>query len=121
MTEAAHSPASRDRGRLADIVATVVLLVAHLFIYGATIAIMGLLVMATDPCGYRRCGDPAWIDRAIGLAGWGGGVILLADVVFTLVRVLRLRRTWFVPLIGCAAQVALGVGAAAMELLAGPV
>jgi hypothetical protein len=36
-------------------------------------------------------------------------------------RLARRRLAFFVPLIGCAAQLALGIGAAAMEMLAGPV
>ena len=55
------------------------------------------------------------------VALWAGGAILFADVVITLIRLVRKRVAWFVPLIGCIAQVALAIGAVAMESLAGPV
>jgi hypothetical protein len=35
--------------------------------------LLGLLVMMTDPCGYQKCGDPAWLDRAMNLNLWAGG------------------------------------------------
>jgi hypothetical protein len=60
-------------GRLADFVATIVLLTVHFFSFGATIMVLGLLVMSTDPCAYQKCGDPAWLDRAINLGLWAGG------------------------------------------------
>ena len=70
-----------QRSQATDIAATLVLLIVHGFLFGATVVLLGLLVMGTDPCGYVKCGDPAWIDRAMRL----------------------------------------GIGAAAMESLAGPV
>jgi hypothetical protein len=114
--------ASHSRGRqLADVVASMALLVVHFLFFGGTITVLGLLVMSTDPCGYQKCGDPAWLDRAMNLALWSGGAFLLGDVVVTVIRLVRKRVAWFVPLIGCIAQLALAVGAAAMESLAGPV
>lgn len=112
---------AKTGGRLADVIGTTVLLIAHFFLYGATFMMLGLLVMGTDSCAYQKCGDPVWLDRAISLGAWGGGAILLVDVVVTLVRLIRQRIAWVVPLIGCVAQLALGFGAAAMESLAGPV
>jgi hypothetical protein len=114
--------AGRSSGRrLADVVATVALLVVHFLLFGGTITVLGLLVMGTDPCAYRKCGDPAWLDRAMNLGLWVGAAILFADVVVTLIRLVRKRVVWFVPLIGCITQLALALGAAAMESLAGPV
>ena len=114
--------ASRSGGRqLADVLGTIGLLVVHFLLFGGTITLLGLGVMTTDPCAYQKCGDPAWLDRAINVGLWTGGVILFADVVVTLIRLVRKRLAWFVPLIGCAAQLALAVGAVAMESLAGPV
>jgi hypothetical protein len=114
--------ASRSSGRqLAEVLGTIALLVVHFLLFGGTITVLGLLVMSTDPCGYQKCGDPAWLDRAMNLASWAGGAILFADVVVTLIRLVRKRVAWFVPLIGCIAQLALAFGAAAMESLAGPV
>lgn len=109
------------RGSTADIVVTSILLVIHGGLYAASFALLGLLVMTTDPCGSRKCGDPAWIDRAMNLGTWGGAALLAADIVVAVYLLVRQRRAFFVPLIGCVAQVALALGAVAMELRAGPV
>jgi hypothetical protein len=109
------------RSRPADVAATVVLLIVHGFLLAATVALLGLLVMGTDACGSVQCGDPAWIDRATMLGIWGGAAVLVADVAVAVLLLVRRRTAFFVPIIGCVAQVALAVGAAAMEWLAGPV
>jgi hypothetical protein len=108
------------RSRRADVAATVVLLIAHAFLVAATYALLGLLVMGTDPCGSVKCGDPVWIDRAMRLGMWGGTAVLVADMAVATYLLARRRRAFVVPIIGCAAQVALAIGAAAMENLAGP-
>jgi hypothetical protein len=108
-------------GRAVDVTMTIVLLVVHAFLFVVTMFVLGMLVMGTDPCGSQTCGDPGWVDRAIGLGFWGGIAIFVADLVVTVFRLARHRTAFFVPLIGCVAQLALGIGAAAMELLAGPV
>ncbi len=109
------------RQRPAGLVATLILLVVHAGLFGATFALLGLLVMSTDPCGPVKCGDPAWIDRAMTLATWGGAALLLTDIVVAVAFLVRKRRAFFVPIIGCLAQVALAAAAVAMELQAGPV
>jgi Family of unknown function (DUF6264) len=109
------------RRQIADVLATVVLMIAHFALYGATFVVLGLLVMGTDSCGYQKCGDSAWLDRAMHLASWAGGVLLFADVALTLFQLVRKRVAWVVPLIGCIAQLALAFGAGYMESLAGPV
>ena len=45
--------------RASDIAVTIVLLMVHAFLWAATVALLGLLVMGTDSRGYQRCGDPA--------------------------------------------------------------
>lgn len=105
----------------ADLVATLVLLVVHGGLFAATYVLLGLLVMSTDPCGYQKCGDPAWIDRAMNLNIWAGAALLVLDIAVAVVLLVRRKRAFFVPIIGCLAQVALAVAAAAMELRAGPV
>jgi hypothetical protein len=68
---AVQHPSARNSGRkLADVLGTIVLLVAHFLLFGATIVLLGLLVMMTDPCGYQKCGEPAWLDRAMNLDLW---------------------------------------------------
>lgn len=118
---ATTTPAEGRRSSAADIVATLVLLVVHGGLYGASFVVLGLLVMSTDPCSYQKCGDPAWIDRAMNLGTWGGAALLVADVVVAVYLLVRGRRAFFVPIIGCLAQVALAALAVAMELRAGPV
>ena len=116
-----HGPRSRG-SRTADNPSTIVLLMMHAFLWAATAALVGLFVMVTDPCGgSQRCGDPAWIDRAMWLGLGAGAVVFVADLALAVSRLARRRLAFFVPLIGCAAQLALGIGAAAMEMLAGPV
>ena len=117
---AAHHSGGQ-RSHTADIAGTVVLLFVHAFLFAATIALLGLLVMGTDPCGYVKCGDPAWIDRAMWLGIWAGGAVLIADFVVAVYLLVRRKVAFFVPIIGCVAQVGLAIGAAAMESLAGPV
>jgi hypothetical protein len=112
-----HAP----RRQIADVLATVVLLIAHFALYGSTFVVLGLLVMGTDSCGYQKCGDSAWLDRAMHLASWAGAVLLFADVALTLFQLVRKRVAWIVPLIGCSAQILLALGAGYMESLAGPV
>jgi hypothetical protein len=109
------------RGQVANISATLVLLIVHGCLFGATAMLLGLLVMVTDPCGPVQCGDPAWPDRAMRLGVWGGGAVLVIDFVVAVYLLLRRRVAFFVPIIGCVAQVALAIGAAAMEWQAGPV
>ncbi|ATA29205.1 hypothetical protein MLM_3122 [Mycobacterium lepraemurium] len=101
--------------------ATLVLLVVHGGLFAATYVLLGLLVMSTDPCGYQKCGDPAWIDRAMNLNIWAGAALLVIDIAVAVVLLVRRKRAFFVPIIGCMAQVALAVAAATMELRAGPV
>lgn len=119
--DAATTTAEGRQVSTPDIVATLVLLVIHGALYGASFVVLGLLVMSTDPCGYQKCGDPAWIDRAMNLGTWGGAALLIADVVVAVYLLVRRRRAFFVPIIGCVAQVALAALAVAMELRAGPV
>jgi hypothetical protein len=49
-----------------------------------------------------------------------GATIFIADLVVAAYRLARHRVAFFVPVIGCVAQLALAIGAAAMESLAGP-
>jgi hypothetical protein len=112
---------STQRSRTADIAATLVLLVVHGFLLAATVVLLSLLVMGTDPCGAVKCGNPAWIDRAMMLGIWGGAAVLVADFAVAVYLLVRRRTAFFVPIIGCVAQVGLAIGAAAIESLAGPV
>ena len=81
----------RGQHRRADIAATVVLLVVHGFLFAATVALLGLLIMGTDACGAVQCGDPAWIDRATSVGIWAGAAILIADFFLTKISILIFR------------------------------
>jgi hypothetical protein len=113
---------SRSSGRqLTDVLGTIALLIAHFVFFTATFVGLGLMVMITDSCGYQKCGDPAWLDRAMYLALSAGGAFLFVDVLVTVIRLVRQRVAWVVPLLGCIAQLAVALAAAAMALQAGPV
>jgi hypothetical protein len=107
--------------RPANIAATIVLLIVHAFLLGATVVLLGLFVMATDPCGSVKCGDPAWIDRAMKLGIWAGAAVFVLDFAVAAYLLVRRKVAFFVPIIGCVTQIGLAIGAAAMESLAGPV
>jgi hypothetical protein len=68
-----------------------------------------------------KCGDPAWVVRAMKLGIWAGAAILIADFVIAVYLLVRRKVAFFVPIVGCVAQVGLAIGAAAMESLAWPV
>lgn len=110
-----------QRHATADRIATALLLGVQALLVAVTIVLLSVYVMATDPCGYQKCGDPAWINRAMVLGIGGGGVIFVATLFVALRRLARRRTAFFVPIIGCLAQAALAAGAVAMEFQAGPV
>jgi len=55
------------------------------------------------------------------LALWAGWAFLFVDVLVTVIRLVRQRVAWVVPLLGCVVQLAVALAAAAMALQAGPV
>lgn len=118
---AAVSSRRSSAHRALDVTVAILLLAVHALLFVATMLVLGMLVMGTDPCGGQPCGDPAWVDRAIRLGLWAGIAIFIADLVVTVSRLARRTVAFFVPIIGCVAQLALGGAAAAMESLAGPV
>jgi hypothetical protein len=120
--EPAPAPQTGPGGcRIADYAATAMLAIGHFVLYFASFTWVGLMVMSTDACAYQKCGDQAWLSRAMHLAGWGGAALLAIDFVVTCWRLVRHRIAWFVPLLGCVAQLALVLGCTALELKAGPI
>lgn len=111
---------SSSRRGVVDVVAASALVFGQLVLYCGSFMALGLMVMGTDACAYEACGDQAWLNRAMHSAGWGGAGLLLVTVVITLLRIVRHRVAWFVPAIGCVAQLGLGFACAAMEMQAGP-
>jgi hypothetical protein len=106
--------------QVVDAVVAFLLVCAQLVLFCATFTFLALMVMGTDSCAYQACGDPAWINRALYVAGFAGAALLVVAAAGTLHRIVRNRVAWFVPLLGCAAQIALGFACAAMEMQAGP-
>ncbi|BBY54554.1 hypothetical protein H7J07_12525 [Mycobacterium koreense] len=113
-------PPTPRRGGTADLVATVLLLVAQLLLYAMTMMVLGLMVMSTDNCAYVECGDEAWLARALALGFWSGGALLATTVTVSVIRRRRKRLTFFVPILGLIAQLGLGAVGLALESLAGP-
>jgi hypothetical protein len=111
---------SGTRRRVVDVVAAFVLVFGQLVLYCGSFMALGLMVMGTDSCAYEACGDQAWLNRAMHFAGWGGAGLLVVTVIITLLQIVRHRVAWFVPAIGCVAQLGLGFACAAMEMQAGP-
>lgn len=112
-----NNPASRRM--LGDAVA-LLLLCLQLGLWGATFVFLALMVMGTDACAYQACGDQAWLGRALCLDGYGGAALIVVVGAGTLFRIVRDRLAWFVPLLGCLAQLGLGLVCWAMEIQAGP-
>ncbi len=118
---AAETVSAYGGRRIADYLATTVLAFGHLVLYAASFTWLGLMVMSTDACAYQNCGDEAWLWRAIHLNGWGGAALVAIDFAVMLWRLVRNRAAWFVPLLGCVAQLALALGCVALEMKAGPI
>lgn len=114
-------PGGRRGPNRADVVATVVLLCAHTGFALYTVFTSFFLVMATDACAYQACGDERWVTRAIYLAIGGSALTVLLDVVLAVVLLAKRRVAFYVPLLGCAAQAAVGLAVLHMAALAGPV
>lgn len=102
-------------------IATVVLLCVHAGFALYTAFTSLFLVMATDACAYQACGDERWVTRAIYLAIGGGAVTLVVDVVVATVLLANRRIAFYVPLLGCSAQIGVALAVLRMAALAGPI
>ncbi len=109
------------RRRPGDIAATIVLLIVHAALAVITYFVVGLSAMGTDSCSYRACGDQRWAGVGVESSLWGGLVLVVADLAISIAWMGKGRRTWFVPLLFCIAQVGLAVAGFALVSLAGPV
>ncbi|AQT82315.1 hypothetical protein B1R94_28325 [Mycolicibacterium litorale] len=114
-------PGAPRRSNRADVIATVVLLCAHAGFALYTVITSFFLVMATDACAYQTCGDERWVTRAIYLAIGGGALTVLLDAVLAVVLLAKQRLAFYVPLLGCAAQIAVSWAVLHMAALAGPI
>lgn len=125
LTPQPHTPAPQSnsvpRLQVVDAVVACLLLVGQPVVLCGTLMFLGLMVMGTDACAYQACGDPVWLNRAIWADSVGGGILLLGTAVLTLLRIVRNRAAWFIPVIGYLAQLALGLMSWLIEMQAGPI
>jgi hypothetical protein len=107
--------------RTADLVTTGILLCLHAGIAAIVIVSSFFLVMTTDACAYQQCGDERWVTRAIYVALGGGVLTVLLDVLLAVVLLMKHRIAFYVPVIGCAVQIGIGLLVLHLASLAGPI
>lgn len=116
----ARTVAEPPRTRTADLVSTVLLLSAHIGLAFLIALIAPFFAMVTDSCAYQTCGDEAWVTRAIYVAFGAGALLVLVDAVVSFVLLMKNRLAFWVPLLGCFAQVGVGLVVLYMAALSGP-
>ena len=105
--------ASPTKDRTADVVITIIELIV-LGLGGLALSVMGFfLVFASDSCGVAEteC-STGQIALGVAVASGGPWVVILAMGGWAVVRMVRRRSAWWVPLLavpGCALVFALGV------------
>jgi hypothetical protein len=104
-----------------DAVATVVLFVVHLVLFGIGFFVVAMLGMITDDCGHRACGDPAWMKWALLLHICGGFSLVVADFLAARARLATDRIAFVVPAICCLLEIGLCAAAIALEAQSGPI
>lgn len=104
-----------------DVAATTALLGVHGALAFCTALWVGLSVMILDPCGYVACGDERWAAVGVRVAYVGALVLVLADLVLSLWRLVAAKRSWFIPVIFILAQLATAAVGFALVRAAGPV
>ncbi|WP_368859004.1 DUF6264 family protein [Mycolicibacterium neoaurum] len=115
-TGTAHGP----RRNVVDVVVSIGLMGVHLLVAMATLMMIGFAAMGMDSCSYRACGDPIWADISLGIVLISAVSLPAADVVLTIVWLVRNRRSWPIPLAFCAAHLVLGAVCLALFLASGP-
>jgi hypothetical protein len=117
----AEPPVPAPKTHTGDVVGALVLLAVH-FLLAASLALYApFLAMGTDACAYQACGDEHWITWAIDTAWGASALALVVDATLVCVMLARHRRAWWVPVVGCLAQVGLWVAVFQMASLAGPI
>jgi uncharacterized BrkB/YihY/UPF0761 family membrane protein len=94
--------------RVADVVATVILIVLGLFGVGVLAFVSLFLSMASDGCGNGGC------DLTVFSVAWLAALLLppvvyLVAVGWSVIRMARRRSSWWVPIAGAAAALAVWV------------
>ncbi|WP_045377123.1 DUF6264 family protein [Mycobacterium kyorinense] len=120
MTRPHPTQAPRKTARAIDTLLTVVLILVQGGIGALTFVSLIVLPMSIDECGYQPCGDEQWITRA----WWAGiisGVVGISFAIGGMVLLARRKVSFWMPLLGCIAQVSLIATAWFMASKAGPI
>ncbi len=115
---ASYNDRSRQtRGRV-DVVVTILLLIVHGVLAGMT-ALAPFGAISDDACVYLDCADQPWFSQAVGVAVPATGVVFFADLAVAVLRMVRHKLAFVVPVIGCAVQLALAIAVFTMISEAG--
>ncbi|MFE0747607.1 hypothetical protein [Gordonia sp. NPDC058843] len=63
-----------------------------------------LTAFVTDPCGYQACGNPVWVEVAVGTAIVTAVILLVTSVTLVVRKVRRRTPAWPAALWCCAIQ-----------------
>lgn len=94
--------------QVADRIASTLLMCVHIGLAALMGFVAPFLVMGTDPCAYVACGDEQWVVRAVHLAWFGGAFAVIVDVAVTVTLLSKRRVAFYVPIVGCLAQLGIG-------------
>lgn len=120
MTRPESIQAPRKAVRIIDTVLTVVLILIQGGIGALTFLSLIALPMSIDECAYQLCGDEQWITRAVWIAA-SSGLVGIFFAIGGVVFLVRRRVSFWMPLLGCIAQLSLIATAWFMASKAGPI
>jgi hypothetical protein len=86
----------------------------------AATMVVGFAVMGLDPCGYRACGSPLWGNIGLSVVLIAALALPVADLVLILLRLVKRRPAWPVPLVFCLVHLVVGVVCLALMVASGP-
>lgn len=120
MTHPQFIQAPRKAARVIDTVLTVLLI----SIQGGMGALMCLsliaLPMSADECAYQVCGDEQWITRALWVVT-SSGFVGMFFAIGGVILLVRRKVSFWMPLLGCIAQLSLIATAWFLASKAGPI
>lgn len=105
----------------ADVIVAIPLLVVHVGLALLMALVAPALAMGTDACAYQACGDEKWVVRAVYLTWAGGALAVIIDIAVTSLLLGKHRIAFWVPIVGCLLQLALGQAVLHMASLSGPI
>lgn len=108
--------APRPPARVGDIVASSILLVVGAIGFAALAFVSLFLAMVSDGCGSGADCDFGVMTAGYFVALVAPPVIFVAAAVWTIIRLVRRRIAWWLPIVGSLAALAVwGIGAAMMQ------